>query len=114
MRRIVALVMATAISAVGCGADAPTTDALGSLDAFDVEVGDRSCGEAGDECARAFRFRSTTLSEIVELVVTAGYPIDQNEPQAALRACKPDEPARCAFITEDGSTVRVVVSSPAG
>lgn len=118
MRRLVALVVVAAIVAVGCGADEPTADALGSLDGFDnVIVGERGCDEAGDECARVFRFRSTTLGEIVDLVNDAGYPVDPvdpDEPQAALRACKPAAPDECALITEDGSTIRVAVSSPAG
>ena len=114
MRRLVALVTGTVVLAVGCGTDEPATDALGSLDAFNVEVGYRSCDEAGDECVRVFRFQSTTLGEIVKLVNAAGYPVDRGEPRASVRACKPDEPEHSALVTEYGSTIRVAISSPAG
>ena len=54
------------------------------------------------------------LDEIVELVNAAGYPVDPDEPEAALRACKPGRPDRCALIIEMGPTIRVALSSPAG
>ena len=115
MRRLVALVVVTAIVAVGCGADEPTADALGSLDDFDdVIVGERGCGEANDECVRTFLFQRASFDRVVELVQDAGYPVDTDEPQAALRACKPDQPDRCALIIDMGPTIRVAVSSPAG
>lgn len=114
MRRFLALVVGTVVLAVGCGTDEPSADALGSLDAFNVEAGIRSCDEAGDECVRVFRFQSTTLGEIVKLVNAAGYPVNSGEPQAGLHSCKPDEPKQCALVTEYGSTIRVAVSSPGG
>ncbi|MEM8704848.1 MAG: hypothetical protein AAGE98_00210 [Actinomycetota bacterium] len=113
MRRLVATTVA-AVTLAACGADEPTTDALGSLDGYDVEIGERSCDEPADECVRVFRFRSATLDEVVDLVNQAGYPVDPLSPSAVLVGCKPDGTPTCAVVAEQGSVIRVAVSSRAG